>query len=147
MLDPANYGYLLEDILLQELKSVRVFDDVLHEKCLKRLWGWCAAGVDHFIIIGDYAIPIQTKWRNTRRRENIFVDKFLHSLDYTISRSGKKLLFGLWVSKLEPFTDNMERLAEKNVICISCFDSIEVLVQKALSVILEKINATALKTI
>lgn len=141
MIEYGNYGYLLEDSLLNELKSIRMFDDVLHERCLKRLWGWCAAGVDHFIIIGDYAIPIQTKWRNTRRRENIFVDKFLNSLEYTISKSGKKLLFGLWVSKLEPFTDNMERLAERNVICVSCFESIESLVQKVLSTILDKIKS------
>lgn len=141
--DPHNFGYLLEDTLLSELKvlkTVNVFDDVLHEKCLKKQWGWCAAGVDHFIVIGDYAIPIQTKWRNTRRRENVFVDKFLRSLEYVMSQSGKKMLFGLWVSKLEPFTDNIEKLANNNVICISCFDSIEGLVRKALEYILENVS-------
>jgi hypothetical protein len=74
--------------------------------------------------MGDYAIAIQAKWRCTRRREDIGINNFLKSLEYTISKSGKKLLFGLWVSRMEPFQDNKDKLFKQNVYTISCFESI-----------------------
>ena len=128
--DEKNLGYLLEDKLLNALTSLGLFDKILEEDHLKKLWGWSAAGVDQLLVSGDYVVAIQAKWRCTRRREDISINNFLSSLEYTIAKSGKKLLFGLWVSRLEPFDDNKQRLGERNVLTISCFESIDSLVEK-----------------
>lgn len=138
--DSKNFGYFLEYKLYQELSSLGIFDDILVEELLKKQWGWMASGVDQLLIIGDYAIAIQTKWRCTRRRENLFIKNFLNSLEYTIEKSGKKLLFGLWVSRLEPFADNIEKLSSKNVHTIHCFESIDTLVKMTKEKILSEMS-------
>lgn len=137
--DPKNFGYFLEDKLFAELKGMKLFDDILLEDFMLKRWGWSASGVDQLLIIGDYAIAIQTKWRKTRRREDHFINNFLTSLDFTIKKSGKKLLFGLWVSRREPFEDNLEKLMAKNVKAISCFDSIDDLVKLTKTKILAEV--------
>lgn len=138
--DPKNFGYFLEDRLFAELKDLELFDEILVEDFLLKRWGWSASGVDQLLIIGDYAIAIQTKWRKTRRREDRFINNFLTSLDFTLKKSGKKLLFGLWVSRREPFEDNLEKLTAKNVQAISCFDSIDHLVKLTKDKILHDIR-------
>jgi hypothetical protein len=140
-------GYFLEYALLMRLRNMSLFDDVIHEECLRKQWGWSASGVDHFIVFGEYAIPIQTKWRNTRRRENSGVDNFLKSVEYTITKTGKKMLFGLWASKLQPFSDNQARLAQHNIVCISELHSIEQLVTKVCETIAEKIKHLSNRTV
>lgn len=138
--DKKNFGYLLEDKLLDALTSLQLFDKIMEEDHLKKIWGWAAAGIDHFLIIGDYAVAIQAKWRCTRRREDLGINNFLSSLEYTIAKSGKKLLVGLWVSRLEPFDDNKQRLGERNVLTISCFESIEDLVAKTKDAVAKAVN-------
>lgn len=128
--DPLNYGYVLESKLLNELKDLQMFDQILVEDNLRKKWGWLAAGVDQLLYIGDYVIPIQAKWKCTRRREDLFIQNYLRSLDFVLDRSGKKLLFGLWVSRLEPFADNKEKLYNKGVYSVSCFESMDVLVKE-----------------
>lgn len=130
MIQRENLGYVLELQLLESMKSLGVFDEILVEENLKQMWGWSASGVDHWLIKGDYVVAVQTKWRCTRRREDQGINNFLKSLEYTLSKSGKKLLFGLWVSRIEPFDDNKARLYEQGVYTISCFDSIDTLVNK-----------------
>jgi len=66
--DPLNYGYVLENKLLKELKDIHIFDQIIVEETLRKKWGWEAAGVDQLLYIGDYVIPIQVKWRCTLRR-------------------------------------------------------------------------------
>lgn len=136
-----NLGYFLESELLQSLKSLDVFDEILVEDNLKQRWGWSASGVDHWLIKGDYVVAIQAKWRCTRRREDQGINNFLKSLEYTLAKSGKKLLFGLWVSRLEPFDDNKARLYEQGVYTISCFDSIDSLVSKAKHLVISKLSS------
>jgi hypothetical protein len=138
--DSKNFGYFLEYKLYNELSSLKIFDDIIVEDILIKQWGWMASGVDQLLIIGDYAIAIQTKWKCTRRREDLFIKNFLKSLDYTIEKSGKKLLFGLWVSRIEPFADNIEKLSSKNVHTIHCFDSIDTLVKLTKEKILSEVN-------
>lgn len=138
--DPNNYGYELEDKLLKELKSLHIFDQILVEENLRKRWGWLAAGVDQLLYIGDYVIPIQAKWRCTRRREDLCIDNYLKSLDYVMERCDKKLLFGVWVSRLEPFQDNKEKLRRKGVYSVSCFESMDLLVKEAKTLIMYKMS-------
>lgn len=131
MSDPQNLGHILESKLLNELKGLHIFDQILVEGDLTKRWGWMAAGVDQLLYIGDYVIPIQAKWRCTRRREDLCIHNYLKSLDFVLDKSDKKLLFGVWVSRLEPFEDNKEKLKRKGVYSISCFESMDTLVHEA----------------
>jgi hypothetical protein len=137
--DAKNFGYFLEHKLLESMKELDIFDEIYVEDHLKKQWGWSASGVDQMLVIGDYVIAIQAKWRGTRRRETVFVNNFLSSLEYTLAKCGKKLLFGLWVSRLEPFDDNKEKLNERKVMIVSHFDSIDRLVELTREVIKERI--------
>jgi hypothetical protein len=140
--DQKNFGYFLEYKVYEGLNSLGIFDDILLEENLKKKWGWEAAGIDHLLVLGDYVIPIQTKWRCTRRRENLCIHNYLKSLEYVLQLCGKKMLFGLWVSRLEPFQDNKDRLSSKGIHAVSCFESIDVLVQKTVDCVLKCIDAT-----
>ena len=42
------------------------------------------------------------------------------------------MLMGLWVSRIEPFEDNIEILKKHKIECISYYDDIEMLVDKAI---------------
>ena len=66
---------------------------------------------------------VQTKYRNTRRRENISISKFLNSVEYISKQIEKPVLFGVWVSRLEPFDDNKEWLSQHKIVTISQFHS------------------------
>lgn len=140
--DQKNFGYFLEYKMYESVRSLGIFDDILLEDNLKKKWGWEAAGIDHLLVTGDYVIPIQTKWRCTRRREDLFINNYLKSLEYVLGLCGKKLLFGLWVSRLEPFADNKERLMSMGVYAVSCFESIDTLVQKTVDHILKSLQHT-----
>lgn len=138
--DSKNLGYFLEYKLYKSIEDLQIFDEILSEDNLKKQWGWSAAGVDQLLVIGDYVIAIQMKWRCTRRRENNGIENFLNSLDYTLSKCGKRLLFGLWVSRLEPFDDNKKKLSSRNIYTISYFDSIDGLVFKTTKMIQDKLS-------
>lgn len=130
--DAKNYGYYLETKLYDNIKSLDLFDDIIVEDTLRKELGWDASGVDHLIIYKDFIIPIQTKWRKTRRKETLLINNFLHSLDYICTKlQDKRFLFGLWVSRREPFDDNKEYLLDRNILSVSCFNSIDELVELA----------------
>jgi hypothetical protein len=143
--DKHNLGYLFEERVFREFESLNCFDDIVLESQLKKEWGWDAAGIDQLLILGDYVIAVQLKYRSTRRRETICINNFIKSLDYTLPKCGKKLLFGLWVSRLIPFDDNIEHLKHKGVYCVSCFDSMESLIYKAKQTIIQKIQESITK--
>lgn len=138
--DQKNFGYFLEYKVYESMRSLGIFDDILVEDNLKKRWGWEAAGIDHLLFMGDYVIPIQTKWRCTRRREDLFINNYLKSLEYVMRLCGKKLLFGLWVSRLEPFADNKERLKSMGVTAVSCYESMDTLVERTVDHILKSIQ-------
>ena len=128
--DPLNKGYVLEEEMYKSLLELG-FEEVKHERDLTRHYGWLLSSIDFLIEVDNCMIAIQTKYKKTRRRENHGIDNFLRSLDHFQKVVGNnKQLLGLWISRLEPFEDNLERLAKKNVYCISCFESIEQLVSK-----------------
>lgn len=145
--DKHNLGYLFEERVFQEFASLNYFDEIVVESQLKKEWGWDAAGIDQLLVLGDYVIAVQLKYRSTRRRETMCINNFIRSLDYTLSKCGKKLLFGLWVSRLIPFDDNIEHLKDKGVYCVSCFDSMDSLIYKAKQTIIQKLQEATSKYI
>ena len=125
MSDPSNLGRVLEHKITSKLHDMRLFDCVMHEDDLRRRWGWDICSIDHLLIYkGYYLIPIQEKWCNTRRRETKHMQRFLRSVSYLQSvYPDKRILFGLWVSRIDPFDDNKHMLTKANVHTVSCYTS------------------------
>lgn len=140
--EKLNRGPELEDKIFNVLQSLKL-GHIKHEKDLIAHYGYNASSVDFLIELDDGIIIIQTKWKGSKRREDKDIRNFLRSFDYLTQiyekRYNKQVLFGLWVSRLEPFDDNRRRLRKINVHSISCFDSIDVLGLKTESFIRDKI--------
>ena len=109
-----------------------MFDNILHENQLKQRWGWPSSSVDYMLETKDHVILIQCKWRTSRRRENLGITNFLSSVNHILSKFDKPMLIGLWISRIEPFEDNIETLKKHKIQCISYYDDIEMLVDKAI---------------
>lgn len=133
--DPQNHGAKLEVDVYKETTSLGMFDYVIHEKDLVTLYGWQSSSIDQLMIIGEYMIPIQLKWRKTRRRETSGVANFVKSIQHIQNVMDKKVLFGIWSSRIEPFEDNIKWLKTENIVCVSSFESIESLVKVTLETI------------
>ena len=131
-----NFGYDLEDKLYDKLKELSIFSDIIQERDLVKQWGYLASGIDHYLVIDNYFIAIQTKWQMTRRRENKGIENFLKSLEYIQTKTNKTLLFGLWASRLEPFSDNIEKLKSNKVYVSYCISTIDELIEKSIKLIL-----------
>ena len=136
-----NFGYDLEAKLYNSLLSLGLFDDIILERDLTKKWGFAAAGIDHFLVFNNYFIAIQTKWKMSRRRENNGVNNFLKSLEYIKTKTDKKLLFGLWASRLQPFEDNIELMNSQKIHVTYCIHDIDELVRKSVDII---VNGTKL---
>lgn len=133
----AEDGKLLEIKLYDELH--KVFDEIYLENELRNTYGWDASGIDHLVVFNDLLIPIQTKYRKTRRKENNGINSFLKSVKYVSEKMNKDIYFGLWVSRLEPFTDNMELMRNYKIECVNCIESMENLVEMTMSHIKTKL--------
>jgi hypothetical protein len=113
--DP-NHGRLLELRLYEEMIiNCPSILNILHETQLRRLYGWHACSVDFLIEFQDGIVLVQCKYRNTRRRETNSVANFLKSVEVIKASFGKPFLFGMWISRLAPFDDNIEQLVGKNI--------------------------------
>lgn len=135
-----NHGKDLEDKLYQRLVKIGCLTAICDEENLKRRWGWKAASVDYLIEVNGMSIPIQCKWRKSRRREDKGIYNFLYSIDYLKTKDMKPVLFGLWVSRVDPFDDNRLVLHDRQILCVSDFDSIDWLVDKAIETIVTKLR-------
>ena len=131
----TNIGKLFEDLIYKELISMNIFDTIYDELYLRKNYGWESCGIDFLTIKDSVAIAIQLKWRKTRRRENIGIEKFVKSMCHLQKIMSNIVISGLYISRREPFEDNIVRMAECNIKSISCFDSMEELVQKTRQVI------------
>lgn len=141
--DPSNLGAKLEaDVYkgITRLDKFVVFECVMHERDLISLFGWQSSSIDQLIIIGNYMIPIQLKWRRTRRRETQGVENFIKSINFIKQMIGKDVLFGIWSSRMMPFADNTQWLEEEKVVCVSYFENIDGLVDKTIHKLKEKLN-------
>ena len=133
--DPQNYGAKLEYDVYQQIIDMGVFDTVLHERDLVAMYGWECSSIDNLIVIGNFIIPIQLKWRKTRRRETHGVENFIKSIHYIKKITKKEVLFGLWSSRIMPFEDNNMLLQKEKVVCVSFFEHIDGLVAKTINTI------------
>lgn len=141
--DPNNHGAKLEaDVYTQTLglDAYGIFECVLHEKDLISLFGWESSSIDQLIIIGKYMIPIQLKWRRTRRRETQGIENFIKSIKYIKQVLEKDVLFGIWSSRMMPFEDNAQWLQQEKIVCVSYFEDIDGLVNKTIHKLVENLN-------
>lgn len=130
-----NRGQELEEKIYDILKTIG-FKRIKKEKELISLFGFNASSIDFLVESDQGIIAIQTKWKGSKRRETKDINNFVKSLDYLTNifkeEYKKDLLFGLWISRLEPFEDNKRKLEENKTYAISCFESIEDLGYKTL---------------
>lgn len=139
--DPHNLGYEAESRFLQAVSSLGVFKEIKYENDLKREHGWALISIDFLLVADNGLVPVQIKYRRSRRRENHGIENFISSLEHLSKCYKDPVLFGMWVSRLKPFEDNQERLQKHKVFCIDCYDSIDGLVKAAVDSI-----GTALST-
>jgi hypothetical protein len=119
---------------LERLYETEKFEQILYETELKKRYGWNASSVDMLIIYGDTLIFTQCKWRVSRRRESLDIAKFLNSAKHISQFFGTDFkVYGLWVSRREPFSDNKELLKKENMCSISNFDSMDKLADAVVS--------------
>jgi hypothetical protein len=128
-------GVELEWKVLIGLQALNVFDRIYHEKELVSKFGWRSSSIDVLLVVNDYIIPTQQKWRNSKRRETQGVENFLKSIEFVQKQLGKKVLFGVWSSRKHPFDDNEEKLKNFNVVCVSHFENIDGLAKKTIEVV------------
>jgi hypothetical protein len=133
-------GAKLENDVMSALKSLNMFDVVYNEKELVDKFGWQCCSIDVLAVYGDFIVPTQQKWRNSKRRETQGVYNFIKSMEYIQNKLGKKVLFGVWSSRKQPFDDNILILKEWNVVCVSHFADIDGLVQKTIEVVKEELS-------
>lgn len=137
--DPTNLGAKLEADVYNQIKDMKEFDMVFLEKDLVSMYGWNSSSIDQLLIIDKYIIPIQLKWRRTRRRETQGVENFIRSIHYIKRKLNKDVLFGVWSSRMMPFEDNIALLETEKVVSVSFFDDIDGLVMRTIKVIQEQL--------
>lgn len=141
--DKDNEGYKFEELMYRMLKQSNLFDEVVYERELANQLGWRAAGVDFLLVHKDKMILLQIKWRKSRRRENLGIMNFIRAIDYVVnSIKDKKYEFGLYVSRREPFCDNIHQLNCKNVHCLSEYNSMNDLATQTIDYLQRKLRPT-----
>jgi hypothetical protein len=138
-MDYHNPGRVIERMFLQELVKAIKDVQVLYEKDLMKLYGWSASGVDYLIEMPEGLVVVQIKYIKTRRRETHAINNFLSSAKHISTCMQRPILFGIWVSRLEPFPDNICSLGEEQIYTVSCFESMELLVQRAIALVKTKL--------
>lgn len=138
--DAQNFGAQLEYEVYQRTIASGVFEQVIHERDLVALCGWQSSSIDLLIILGEYMIPIQLKWRRSRRRENHGICNFMKSIQHVQGMLGKSVLFGVWSSRMQPFDDNQQMMSANKVICVSHFDDINGLADKTIQMVLHQLH-------
>lgn len=135
-----NAGRVFESLVYKGLQIVLDKHDlrtarVIPEDELRRCYGWASVGVDFLILCDSGLIAIQTKYKNTRRREDRAIHSFVSSVNYLLDKTQKPLVLGLWVSRMRPFEDNVVRMRTFNIRCIHNFYSMTDLVRDALQAV------------
>lgn len=123
-----NNGYLMEHLIYEQIKELNLFDEIIYEKDLVKRFGREAVGIDYLLIYQNKMIILQIKWRRTRRRENNAIKNFLNSVNHIINKiNDKQYIMGLYISRMEPFSDNKDHLKNNKVHCIYDFNSMTTL--------------------
>jgi hypothetical protein len=137
-LKQSNCGLVLENELLEKLKCLPNVIRIYTEKELTKLYGWDASSVDFMIEFNNYTILIQTKYLKTRRKENFHINKFVKSINYLKKVHNLNLFYGIWVCRIHPFDDNISYLHSNRTDVVSCFESINLLVNKTIDHIIDQ---------
>lgn len=143
--DPINLGEKLEADVYHQITKMNAFDVVLIENDLVSMYGWDCSSIDQLLIIDGYMIPIQLKWRRTRRRETQGIKNFIRSIQHVKAVMKKDVLFGIWSSRMMPFEDNALLLETEKVVSVSFFDNIDGLVLRTIKVLKEKLDEKFIK--
>lgn len=134
MTEETNCGRVFErrihNALLQSLRND--IDVIYDENDLRKKYGWESVGIDFLLVKDKYCIAIQTKYRKTRRREDVMINKFVKSLDHLLDRSDYNYVCGFWISRRKPFDDNMNFMGSRNIKCVHEFHSMDALVNNAI---------------
>ena len=133
-----NQGYLAEKLFFEQINKFDIFKDIKYEDELKK-HDWCFASVDYLLVTDNGIIPVQIKYRGTRRRENLAIKNFLNAIKRLNELYDKPILFGMWLSRLKPFDDNTELLNSYNIKCVDEFNNIDKLIQKGVKCIIDNI--------
>lgn len=143
MSDSDNHGRQLERLFHTHLLNTVVnHTDVIgvyYENELMKRYGWDASSVDYMIELKDQIIVIQTKYIKSRRRENQAIKNFLSSAHHVSRCMQKPIKFGMWISRLQPFADNIDFLKTKQIFCVSYFEEMDTLVKNAISLLNNKL--------
>lgn len=137
--DPKNFGYEAERLFYDYIKATNIFKTVKHETDLKKLHGWDVTSIDYLLESQNGLIPVQIKYRGTRRRENSGVQNFLKSIEKVSRLYEKPILFGIWISRLRPFDDNHDLLSLHNIACVDEFHNMQHLMEKSVNYILQRV--------
>lgn len=95
-------------------KRIRKFGNVLtSDIAIVKMFGRCAYGTDHVIILDNEIITIQDKWESTSPciRD---ISHFIRSTEYIVRESGKKLKYAIFASKLPMTSTGIEIITEEN---------------------------------
>jgi len=118
----------MEHLVYEHIKELNLFDEIIYERELVKRFGREAVGIDYLLIYQNKMIILQIKWRRTRRRENNAIKNFLNSINHIVNTiSDKQYIMGLYISRMEPFTDNKDYLKNNKVHCIYDFNSMTTL--------------------
>ena len=138
--DPNNVGYIAEKCFYDLLcMSKDLFIDIKSEADLKKEHGVSMASIDYLLIRPNGIIPIQIKYRGSRRKETIGITNFILSVDKLCTLYDKPILFGCWVSRLRPFLDNESKLKQYKVKCVDEYDNMNLLMEKSIDYIVKHI--------
>jgi hypothetical protein len=127
--NPQNRGYEFEQKIFKSFTNLGY--KLLYEDELRKKYGWIASSIDFILELEAGIIIIQTKWSNTQRRSTKDVDNFINSIKYINKLYEKPYLYGLWISRIKPFDDNITKMKEVKIDCICCYDSMDELIEKS----------------
>ncbi len=114
----------MENIIYEHIDKLKIFDEIVYERDLVKRYGREAVGVDYLLVHKNKIILLQIKWKKTRRRETNDIKNFLNSVHFITQKlKDKQYIFGLYISRMEPFSDNKNYLETNKVYCIYDFES------------------------
>ena len=131
----GNFGYVAEELFYNDVAELGLFVDIKREEDLIKAYGHGLASIDYLLFLHDAVIPVQIKYRRSRRRENLAINNFLNSIRLLNGFIDKPILFGLWVSRLSPFDDNKHKREEYNVKCVDEYQDLKRLITKSVDCI------------
>ena len=122
-LSKQELGYLFENLVHDLISKTKY--PVLREKEIINIFGILSFGIDHLIILPEYNICIQDKWRDSKiQLSNI--NHFIKSCD-KISEAENKKCIGIYLTKLGISKGGLEALEYENIkqknFYLSLFDS------------------------